>query len=138
MDAPNLAVKSLEHFLLGQALETEVSPGMTVSLEVATIVDHSFSTLCAWILECDPKALDIQYRMREPMLQLIPEFPRKPQQEMEVMFQDVGRSAAFTSHSGSLASLLEGVGVGRGVFRDGWRGWSCRWAVRTAGQPRLD
>lgn len=133
MDVPNLAVKSLEHFLLGQALETEASPGMTVSLEAAAIVDHSFSTLCAWILECDPKAVAIQYRMREPMLPLIPEFPRKPQHEMEVMFQDVGRTA---SHRGSLAPLLDGVG--RGVFRDGWRGWSCRWAVRTAGQPHLD
>lgn len=133
MDVPNLAVKSLEHFLLGQALETQVSPSMTVSLEVATTVDHSFSTLCAWILECDPKAVDIQYRMREPMLHLIPEFPRKPQHEMEVMFQDLGRAV---SHSGSLAPLLEGVG--RGVFRDGWRGWSCRWAVRTAGQPHPD
>lgn len=77
----------------------------------------------------------VVYRMREPMLPPIPEFPRN-QHEMEVMFQDVGRAAAFMGHRGSLAPLLEGVG--RGVFRDGWRGWSCRWAVRTAGQPHLD
>ena len=129
-------MKSLERVLLGGALEAKVSPSVTVSLEVATTAGALFFNFCAWILGCDPKTVHNTIGVNPS------EFPQKPQHEMKVRFPGLGKSRRGHKRQGepgATAGRGRGVEGWRGdVFGNRWSGWSCKWAVRMAGQPHLD
>lgn len=83
-----------------------MSPGVMVSLEVATVAGTLFSTLCAWILGCNPEAV---HNIVNPI-----EFPRKPQHKMKVLFSGLGKSRRGHEQQGE-----PGASAGRA---EGWRG----------------
>ena len=113
-----------------------MSPSVTVSLEVATTAGALFFNFCAWILGCDPKTV------HNPIGVNPSEFPQKPQYEMKVRFPGLGKSRRGHKRQGepgAAAGRRRGVEGWRGdVFGNRWSGWSCKWAVRMAGQPHLD
>lgn len=85
-----------------------MSPGVMVSLEMATVAGALFSTLCAWILGCDPEAV---HNTVNPT-----EFPQKSQHEMKVLFSGLGKSRHGHERQGEPgASAGKGGGVESGV-----------------------